>query len=45
MEAAWYVAVPFNILISVPAGLAFYELDRLCMGKIKQVKRREKVIV
>ncbi len=45
MQSEWYVAVPFNILISVPAGLAFYELDRLCMGKIKQVKRREKVIV
>ena len=27
MQTAWYIAVPFNILVTVPLGLGFYELD------------------
>ena len=39
MSAAWYIAVPFNILISVPVGLAFYELDNQFICKMRQAKR------
>lgn len=45
MQAAWYVAVPFNILISVPAGLAFYELDNLFMQKVRQIRHYVKAMV
>lgn len=38
MQAEWYIAVPFNILVSVPAGLAFYELDNSFMEKMRQIK-------
>lgn len=38
MEAAWYIAVPFNILVTVPAGLAFYEMDNRFIQKIKEGK-------
>lgn len=45
MKAAWYIAVPFNILISVPVGLAFYELDNRFIRKMKQVKHYVKAMV
>ncbi len=45
MSAAWYIAVPFNILISVPVGLAFYELDNQFICKMRQAKRYVKAMV
>lgn len=45
MQAEWYIAVPFNILVSVPAGLAFYELDNRFMEKMKQMKHYAKAAV
>lgn len=45
MHAAWYIAVPFNILISVPAGLAFYELDNRFIKMLKQMKYYVKATV
>lgn len=36
MQAAWYIAVPFDILVTVPIGLAFYELDNRFMRMIKK---------
>lgn len=45
MNAAWYIAVPFNILISVPVGLAFYELDNQFICKMRQAKRYVKAMV
>ena len=45
MSAAWYIAVPFNILISVPVGLAFYELDNQFICKLRQAKRYVKAMV
>ena len=45
MQAAWYIAVPFNILVSVPVGLAFYELDNRFIQKMKQVKHYVKATV
>lgn len=40
MEAAPLLAVPYNILICVPAGLLFYELDNRFIGRIKQIKAK-----
>lgn len=45
MQAAWYIAVPFNILVSVPLGLAFYEIDNKFISKMKQVKHYVKAMV
>lgn len=45
MEAAWYIAVPFNILITVPLGLGFYEIDNRFIRKMKKVKRYVKAMV
>lgn len=45
MNGAWYIAVPFNILISVPVGLIFYELDNQFICKMKQAKRYVKAMV
>lgn len=45
MNAAWYIAVPFNILISVPVGLAFYELENQFICKMRQAKRYVKAMV
>lgn len=45
MQAEWYIAVPFNILVSVPAGLCFYELDNRFMEKMKQMKHYAKAAV
>ncbi len=44
MSADWYVAVPFNILVTVPVGLGFYELDNRFIRKLKQVKRYVKAM-
>lgn len=38
MQAAWYIAVPFNVLVAVPVGLAFYDLDNRFIRKMKQAK-------
>lgn len=40
MEAAPLLAVPYNILICVPAGLLFYEFDNRFIGRIKQIKAK-----
>lgn len=45
MRAEWFIAVPFNILISVPLGLAFYELDNRFIRKMRQVKYYVKAMV
>ena len=45
MQTVWYIAVPFNILVSVPMGLAFYELDNLFIQKMKQVTHYVKAMV
>lgn len=45
MQAPWYFAVPFNILIAVPAGLAFYELDNQFIRKVRQMKHYVKAMV
>lgn len=45
MHAAWYIAVPFNILVSVPVGLAFYELDNQFICKLRQIKHYVKAVV
>lgn len=45
MGAAWYIAVPFNILVTVPAGLAFYELDNRFIQKMKAVKYYVKAVI
>ena len=45
MQAAWYIAVPFNILVSLPLGLAFYEIDNKFISKMKQVKHYVKAMV
>ena len=29
MQAPWYIAVPFNVLIAVPFGLVFYEVEHI----------------
>lgn len=44
MHASWYIAVPFNILISVPAGLLFYELDNHFIKTLKNVKHYVKAM-
>ena len=38
MQTAWYIAVPFNILVTVPLGLGFYELDNQFVKKLREVK-------
>lgn len=45
MNTRWYIAVPFNILVSVPAGLAFYEFDNRFIGKLRKVKHYVKAMV
>lgn len=45
MNMSWYIAVPFNILVSVPAGLAFYEFDNRFIGKLRKVKHYVKAMV
>ena len=45
MQAAWYIAVPFNILITVPAGLAFYEADNRFIRKMREVKHYVRAMV
>lgn len=44
MQAAWYIAVPFNILVTVPIGLAFYEMDNRVMRQIKQIKQSNREV-
>lgn len=45
MEAAWYIAVPFNILVTVPMGLAFYEVDNKFIRKLRVMKSYVKAII
>jgi len=45
MQAKWYIAVPFNLLIAIPVGLAFYEIDNYLIRKLKQMKHFVKVTV
>lgn len=44
MDAKWYFAVPFNILVTVPVGLAFYEFDNRFVRKIKEIKHYVKAV-
>lgn len=37
MQAVWYIAVPFNILVTVPIGIIFYRLDSQFICKMKHV--------
>ncbi|MDD6057466.1 MAG: acyltransferase [Clostridiales bacterium] len=39
MDAVWYFAVPFHVLILIPLGLAFYEADDCLMRSMKNRKR------
>lgn len=39
MDAAWYIAVPFHLLINVPIGLLFYKIDNEFIRKMKKVKQ------
>lgn len=39
MDAPWFLAVPFHILVTVPLGLLFCELDNRFIKVLKQVKR------
>ena len=39
MDAAWYIAVPFHLLINVPVGLLFYKIDNEFIRKMKKVKQ------
>lgn len=40
MNAEWWIAVPFNILICVPIGLIFYELDNHFIQRMKRIKEK-----
>ena len=42
MASAWYIALPFNILVTVAAGLAFYEADCRFIRNMKCLKYRVK---
>lgn len=42
MASTWYIALPFNILVTVAAGLAFYEADCLFIRNMKYLKFRAK---
>lgn len=42
MDSAWYIALPFNILVTVTAGLAFYEADCRFIRNMKYLKYRVK---
>ena len=45
MQTAWYIAVPFNILVTVPFGLGFYELDNQFVKKLREVKHYIRAVV
>ena len=45
MQTAWYIAVPFNILVTVPLGLGFYELDNQFVKKLREVKHYIRAVV
>lgn len=40
MQAEWYIAVPFNLFISITAGLLFYELDNRFIREAKKMKQK-----
>ena len=42
MASAWYIALPFNILVTVAAGLAFYEADCRFIRNMKYLKFKAK---
>ncbi len=42
MFSAWYFAIPFNILITVSAGLLFYEADGRFIENMRNVKHKMK---
>ena len=42
MDMQWYVAIPFHILVSVTAGLAFYEADNRFIRSMRNMKYRLK---
>ena len=42
MASTWYIALPFNILVTVAAGLAFYEADCRFIRNMKYLKFKAK---
>lgn len=42
MFSAWYIAIPFNVLVTVSVGLLFYEADSHFIQNIKNWKYRMK---
>ena len=42
MASVWYIALPFNILVTVAAGLTFYEADCRFIRNMKCLKYRVK---
>lgn len=42
MADAWYIALPFNILVTVAVGLAFYEADCRFVANMKNLRYRRK---
>lgn len=35
MDKAWYIAIPYNIVITVAVGIAFYELEKYIRNQIR----------
>ncbi len=40
MTAAWYLAVPFNLLVNLVVGLLFFEFDKQFLKKVKKVRQK-----
>ena len=40
MRAEWYLAVPFNLVITLVVGLLFFEFDKRFLKKVKKVKQK-----
>lgn len=39
MNAAWYIAVPFNLLITIPIGILFFRIDNQFIRNMKKLKQ------
>ena len=39
MNKAWYVAVPYNLVITLTIGLLFYELDKTYSSRVTWQRR------
>ena len=40
MSAEWYLAVPFNLIVTLMVGLLFFEFDKRFLKKVKKVKQK-----